>query len=263
MTFRSARSARKTRVWAVFDGLVALRHGVTRPASQNPLLCFVANVSWLQGSRDWGGDVAWSGTAKLNGVGRGMPEQISRLLIIFLLVLLGFFVIRPLVIPPSYGLEGRYRAAAVDEIQALPTNHLGSEACESCHAKEYTEWKEAEHNPIACESCHGAGLQHVTVARLVETYPKEEAAAALATQPMFRPTEGEQRQFCGLCHQQRTARPGGLCLILESPDGCAGAFPQTNLADHNVEEGSCFQADCHSPHAMIWEDDEDETVENE
>lgn len=181
-----------------------------------------------------------------------MPEQASRLIIFFLLLLLAFFVLRPMVIPPSYGLDGRYRAAAADEIKARTPVHQGSAACEICHGEAFASWAEGEHVRVACETCHGAGLEHGRAARAAEKLPEAEARAELAAHALFSPTEKEQPQFCGLCHQLRPGRPGGLCLSADPPDGCPGAFPQVDIPNHNAEDGSCIQADCHHPHGY-WE----------
>ena len=45
-----------------------------------------------------------------------MPQQVSRLLIVFSIAVVALLVARRLLIPPTFGEVGHYRAAAVDSI---------------------------------------------------------------------------------------------------------------------------------------------------
>jgi hypothetical protein len=146
-----------------------------------------------------------------------MPEQITRLLLFFLLVLIGYFVVRPALIPPTYGLYGQYRAASLIELQARESAHVGLAQCVSRHEDEGHELAGSQHASVRCESCHGPGAGHVA-----------DPAAVRMTVP---PHE-EMRQFCGLCHHDRIARPRWM--------------PQVDLATHYTPD-ACV--DCHSPHA--------------
>ena len=147
-----------------------------------------------------------------------MPEQISRLLIFFLLILIGFFVLRPVLVPDSYGDIGRYRAAALGEIRAQESAHIGNETCVTCHDGVAEQWTGGRHNMIACESCHGPGAAHGS-----------DPNASLPN----RPTEEAMRQFCGLCHHQRVARPEG--------------FPQVDIDEHNFDDPCTW---CHGSHEV-------------
>jgi hypothetical protein len=150
-----------------------------------------------------------------------MPEQITRLLVFFLLVLLGYFVIRPALIPQSYGLYGRYRAAALAEIGGRALAHTGRAECAGCHEEQADVLATSQHAHISCESCHAAGAAH--------------AADPLGIDQPVPPEEG-MRQFCGLCHHARVGRPEWL--------------PQVDIGNHY--DGDACNA-CHPPHeVMAW-----------
>ncbi len=58
-----------------------------------------------------------------------VPEQVIRLIIIFVLAI-GFLVlVRTLLLRPDFGKYGHFRASAVDEIVAQPIQYAGHEAC--------------------------------------------------------------------------------------------------------------------------------------
>jgi hypothetical protein len=150
-----------------------------------------------------------------------MPEQITRLLLFFLLVLLAYFVVRPALTPATYGLLGQYRAAALVELQAQVPLHVGRAECADCHEDEGSALADSRHASITCESCHQAGAAH---------------AADPVDVRMSVPRHEDMRQFCGLCHHERVARPTWMPLVdIEThyaPDPCV---------------------DCHSPHeTMEW-----------
>lgn len=148
-----------------------------------------------------------------------MPEQITRLLLFFLLILLGYFVIRPALIPDSYGLYGRYRAAALVDIRDQEPLHLGRQGCiarPECHQDQGERLARGQHRAISCETCHRAAADH--------------AADPENVHP-FVPEEDQVRQFCGVCHHQRVARPA--------------SHPQIDLNEHMTPD-PCI--DCHYVH---------------
>ncbi|UCF68357.1 MAG: cytochrome C [Acidobacteriota bacterium] len=146
-----------------------------------------------------------------------MPEQITRLIGFFLLILLGYFVVRPMVIPRSYGLYGRYRAAAVHELREREPRHIGNSACAECHEDTVESVAASRHASLSCESCHGVGQAHV------ESFGEAE---------MKRPELDDIPHFCGVCHHKRTGRPA--------------AFPVVDIEEH-MEGMTCTE--CHDPHA--------------
>lgn len=150
-----------------------------------------------------------------------MPEQITRLLLFFMLVLIGYFVIRPAVIPQTYGMYGHYRAAALGDIRAREPHHTGRQECADCHEDEAGLLAQSMHAPISCETCHTAGAAH---------------AADPAEVSMPIPETDHMRQFCGLCHHARVGRPDWM--------------PTVDITTHMAPD-PC--TDCHSPHeVMEW-----------
>ncbi len=141
------------------------------------------------------------------------PDQIKRLLIIFIILVIMLITVRNYLMPPTFVKEGHYRAAAIDSILALPIHYAGQEACSECH-DEYVALKQTSyHQNVACEVCHGPGANHVED-------PSENT-----------PSAPRQRGLCPLCHIYNASKPTG--------------FPQINIVTHNPLE-PCMS--CHEPH---------------
>ncbi len=145
-----------------------------------------------------------------------MPQQVSRLLIVFSVAVVALLVARRLLIPPTFGEVGHYRAAAVDSIAARRVRYAGYQACEACHRPMAEKRLNGNHRGVACETCHGPAEAHV--------------AAPLDTKPIVPKT----REFCVTCHAYNPSRPTG--------------FPQIDPVTHNpmIE---CKV--CHDPHAPV------------
>lgn len=62
-----------------------------------------------------------------------MHQQLTRLLIVFGLLISGLVLARHFLIPKTFGKIGHYRAAAVDAIAARKIKYAGHEACAMCH----------------------------------------------------------------------------------------------------------------------------------
>lgn len=143
-----------------------------------------------------------------------MPQQITRLSIIFGLLVVSLVLARRFLVPKTFGQVGHYRAAAVDTIAAAPVKYAGHEACAACH-EEVTKMRAAgRHHAVACEVCHGPAAAHVNAPTDV------------------RPPAPKQRGYCPLCHGYDSGRPTG--------------FPQIDPASHNPMR-PCVS--CHKPHA--------------
>ena len=143
-----------------------------------------------------------------------MPQQVTRLSIVFGLMILGLVLARQFLVPKTFGALGHYRAAAVDAIAAREVKYAGHLACAGCHDDIVKLHDTQRHRDVACEVCHGPAAAHVES-------PTEVRLPA-----------PKQRGYCPLCHGYNPSRPTG--------------FPQIDPAAHNPPK-PCIS--CHNPHA--------------
>lgn len=143
-----------------------------------------------------------------------MPDQIKRLLVIFVVVVAGFIAAKIILTPKDFGKYGHYRPSAVDSIMALPIHYAGHKACVDCHDDIDAKKKESFHKGVNCESCHGPCEEHIQSSGDVK------------------PFIPRGRDYCILCHEYNPARPTG--------------FPQIDPITHNSMQ-ACIT--CHNPHA--------------
>ena len=143
-----------------------------------------------------------------------MPQQVPRLLIVFVLAGAALVAARFFLVPPSFGDVGHYRAAAVDSITAHPKKYAGHQECTLCHGNVAAERLAGNHKGVNCEVCHGPAMEHVTAPLNVK------------------PSAPRGRDFCVLCHAYNPSRPTG--------------FPQIDTVTHNPLT-PCMG--CHNPHA--------------
>jgi len=143
-----------------------------------------------------------------------VPQQVTHLLVVFGIAVAGLIAARILLVPPTFGEIGHYRAAAVAEIGALPIKFAGREACADCHPDIAATHTTARHQTVACESCHGP------------------AAAHTGDPVEIKPIVPRERNFCQRCHGYDPSRPTG--------------FPQIEPISHNPMR-PCVE--CHAPHA--------------
>src|SRR5579871_7021735 len=87
-------------------------------------------------------------------------EHLIRLALVIVVGVLIFFAIRRMVVPPSFGKYGHYRAAALDEIRARPVSFASQALCEACHDPVAQTRAQGKHAQVACEACHGPLAQH-------------------------------------------------------------------------------------------------------
>lgn len=144
---------------------------------------------------------------------RGLPQQVWRLAIAFAVIAIVFVVFRSLLVPPTFGERGHYRAAAIDSIVAHPVKYAGHEMCEACHTDVADTKGASFHRGLACETCHGPQAEHVG-------NPEE-----------VKPFAPRDRAYCSLCHGYNPSRPTG--------------FPQIDPRTHNPAQ-RCIT--CHNPH---------------
>lgn len=146
----------------------------------------------------------------------GVPQQVTRLATLFVVSGAALLAARVMLVPPTFGDIGHYRAAAVGEIAASRLRYAGRDACAACHEDVVTVHSRARHQTVACENCHGPGTAHV-----------ESGGEAAVTVP-------RERNFCPRCHGYDAARPTG--------------FPQIDPIAHNPVK-PCTT--CHEPHAPV------------
>ncbi|MBI2437603.1 MAG: hypothetical protein HYV36_02155 [Lentisphaerae bacterium] len=134
-------------------------------------------------------------------------------------------MIRPWLVPETFGEDGFYRVAAMDEEKSRLSRHVGRSACAECHADIAALHAKDAHASVECESCHGPGWEHVN-----------DPTAALP-----RPNAKED---CLTCHRLLDAR--------------FGSFPQVDLHDHfqlvGVDDPAIVCTRCHSPHEPLYLD---------
>jgi len=143
-----------------------------------------------------------------------MPQQVSRLLIVFALAGTALLVGRYFLVPDTFGELGHYRAAAVDSIKHLSKTFAGRQECAMCHGDVETIRAASNHQGVSCEVCHGPAANHVA-------NPLE-----------VKPPINRDRSLCAICHAYNPSRPTG--------------FPQIDSLLHNPRI-PC--ATCHQPHA--------------
>ncbi len=144
---------------------------------------------------------------------RRIPQQLLPLALLFLATMVVFIVARTLLIPDTFGDEGHYRAAAVEEMASQEIAYAGSRACGECHDGVYESKQTSHHEGVSCEVCHGPAAKHVEA-------PDE-----------FTPGAPRERGYCPLCHGYNSSRPSG--------------FPQILPQLHNPGK-ACIT--CHDPH---------------
>lgn len=143
-----------------------------------------------------------------------IPQQVTRLLILFAVLIAALLTARHFLVPATFGQIGHYRAAAIPQIAARPIKYAGREACADCHSDVLETHSRGRHQTVGCETCHGPAAAH--------------AADPTASKPRV-PSE---RDFCPRCHSYDPSRPTG--------------FPQIDPVSHNPGQ-ACVS--CHTPHA--------------
>jgi len=141
-------------------------------------------------------------------------EHLVRMAGIFAIGLIGFLLLRGVLIPADFGEYGHYRASALDDNRAVPLRYAGRALCEECHDGVAAEREGGAHQGVGCEACHGALGLHA-----------EDPGALIPELPAATP-------LCVSCHTMSVARPDW--------------FPQVEPDEHSEGE-ACDE--CHMPHA--------------
>lgn len=149
-----------------------------------------------------------------------------RLFVLVGVALAAALAARQALVPPSFGEQGHFRAAAVQEAREAELRHAGSGACADCHDDVAGLHAKDAHAPVPCETCHGPGAAH---------------AAAGGEAPVRRP---QGQDACLACHRLQPERPGD--------------FPQITPAEHyrfvGVADPQTPCVACHDPHEPLFMD---------
>jgi hypothetical protein len=149
--------------------------------------------------------------------------------VVLVAVIVGFFTLRFIVVPDSFGVQGDYkygyhRGASQAEQAALPLSYRGSQKCAECHAEQTKALADGKHAAVACEACHGNWQAH-------NNNTKDKAG------------KDSSAEACLQCHAAVEARPAD--------------FPQiADFAKHVKDNGGTFEKGmqcitCHTPHNPI------------
>jgi hypothetical protein len=142
-----------------------------------------------------------------------IPEQIRRLLIPFLIIVIVYLAARWILIPTDFGLLGHYRASSITTNTQKEIRYAGAEVCTECHDQLVAAKKQGYHRGVSCEACHGPALAHTQ------------------GPGNLKPAVTRTRTLCLLCHEYLPTRPTG--------------FPQVISDSHNPTQ-PCIS--CHRPH---------------
>ena len=145
-----------------------------------------------------------------------IPEQVTRILPLLVLIIALIVAARSFLIPADFGDYGHFRAAAIEEAVAIELVYAGRAVCNDCHDDLVDIKAGGFHRNVACEVCHGPAAAHVEDDEAVE----------------LRLPRG--RGYCPLCHEYLPSRPTG--------------FPQIVADTHNPRV-PCIE--CHEPHDPV------------
>lgn len=161
-------------------------------------------------------------------------------------IIVGFTIVRFIVVPESFGKYGHYRADAVAEEMARTPVYQGADTCKICHNQKgkraiylgYENWSSGKHGVVNCENCHGPADKHV-----------DKSATKTTTITINR-----SKELCLRCHLQLPARPGTTSIFPQ---------PQIELAKHMEDKGNLSCLKCHNPHHPDLKPKEEEVVVTE
>jgi len=119
--------------------------------------------------------------------------------------------VRSQLIPETFGQYGTYRGASVEDIRASKKKFVGSQKCRRCHKAAYKLWESQDHKTVSCESCHGAGHEH-----LAKILSDEDPMTTIAKGAEY--LKANSRELCASCHEMIPGRPD--------------SFPQVDMKEH-------------------------------
>jgi DmsE family decaheme c-type cytochrome len=160
---------------------------------------------------------------------------------------------------------------------AKPSDYVGSETCETCHADVAKKFSTNPHSRLAlmhggkgatCESCHGPGKAHVDgggdvtkIFRFTKASAKQIDETCLGchagAHPNFeRSAHGEAGVSCTSCHSVHSFKSEESLLKVSQPTLCYTCHTDVKPAfaqpfHHRVDEGLMKCSDCHDPHGTF------------
>lgn len=159
-------------------------------------------------------------------------------------VAVGFAAFRARMVPETYGDQGAYRAAALDEIAARPSTVQSDHVCLECHTKVKEERAGTLHEAVRCFHCHGQGHEHVAQARKAKESPDVALAKAqewdgnvLTKIDLF---ITKDRATCLSCHEAVVGMPKDFKKI----------HVETHLEEMGASDATSREAcfECHGGH---------------
>lgn len=147
----------------------------------------------------------------------------TRLCIVIVVIVAGFFLVRSVLIPESFGTYGHYRGDNIHEQMDLPLVYLSSGFCKDCHEEQYGDWENNGHASVHCETCHGHWEIHNGFVKTM--------------------TATKSMDGCLICHQALTGRPDGFPQVL--------SFTEHTEDKVIPEEGAQDCLSCHDPHVLL------------
>ncbi|MCA9044941.1 MAG: hypothetical protein KDA69_11510 [Planctomycetaceae bacterium] len=168
-------------------------------------------------------------------------------IVVFLILLggAGAFWVRQQLIPPTFGKDGPYRKAALEENESRPMRITTDATCLKCHESVHEERMESPHQAVACMHCHGMGHDHMAQALLAQDDPNHEIPEAAEWDGNFMTKLDlfvtQDRAICLSCHQRVVGMPASFrsIVVAEHLDEQGASEPN----DKNV----CFE--CHEGHS--------------
>lgn len=143
----------------------------------------------------------------------GMPQQVKRMALLIVGVIVVVVVTRLFLIPRSLVDKELHETNTIERELVKPIQFAGAVACRDCHTEVSDTLAKGFHRNLSCEACHGAAAGHA-----------EDPSS-------IKPPAPRDRKYCPVCHAYDPSRPTG--------------FPQINPTTHNPIK-PCFT--CHNPH---------------
>ncbi len=170
-----------------------------------------------------------------------MRQQVTRLTLLFVVLIGALIVARAFLVPETFGELGHFRATAIGETAGLEVKYAGRAACAECHVDVEETRAAGRHALVSCEACHGPGADHAEDPTAVQ--PEKPVGRDLCTLchgydpsrptgfPQIDPTIHNPLQPCTACHEAHAPEPP---VTPESCTGCHGQIARTKAVSHHA-----------------------------